>query len=260
MDAQLIQRKGILVAINVFYAPKITLISKPVFMEPEHLPVKRFGESSDGEKLVEYAGRICYLSQSNPANRTTAEYIENIKKQGHGSVTEMAHYSLLIEGISRSCSHELVRHRMFNFSQLSQRYVDESECAFVIPPALIGDKVLENQFVLLTKATRQAYKQLSDDLFDRHKHIDDKVLRRKVSREAARHLLPNSTETKIVVTGNVRAWRNFLELRCSLHAEQEIRRLAIMILGLLKKEAGSLFSDFAVNPADNTATSSYKKI
>src|SRR6201987_6507916 len=84
------------------------------------------------------------MSQNNPANRSTAEYLENIKKQGHGSVLEHAVYVLLLEGISRSCSHELVRHRAgFGYSQLSQRYVDESHAAFVVPPAVLGDAALE---------------------------------------------------------------------------------------------------------------------
>src|SRR4029078_10998681 len=90
------------------------------------------------------AGRLCYMSQKNPASRATREYLENIKKQGHGSVLEHANYSLLLEGISRSLTHELVRHRAgFAYSQLSQRYVDESEANFVMPPAIIGDDVLE---------------------------------------------------------------------------------------------------------------------
>src|SRR5213082_3428423 len=111
---------------EIFRAPRVTLIARPEFLEPEHLRVQWRGESSSGERLAEFAGRICYMSQHNPANRSTAEYLENIKKQGHGSVLEHAVYVLLIEGISRSCSHELVRHRAgFGYSQLSQRYVDE---------------------------------------------------------------------------------------------------------------------------------------
>ena len=85
------------------------------------------GESTDGERLAEFAGRLCYMSQHNPASRSTRDYLENIKKQGHGSVLEHANYSLLLEGVSRSLTHELVRHRAgFAYSQLSQRYVDES--------------------------------------------------------------------------------------------------------------------------------------
>ena len=126
------------------YAPRITVLSRPAFAEPTHLPVAWNGPASDGERLAEFAGRLCYMSQRNPAKRTTPEYLLNILKQGHGSVLEHANYSLLLEGVSRSLTHELVRHRAgFAYSQLSQRYVDESEAAFVVPPAIIGDDALE---------------------------------------------------------------------------------------------------------------------
>ena len=122
----------------MFYTePKVTLIARPQFVEPEHLPVNWIGESTHGERLAEFAGRLCYMSQRNPASRTTADYLENIKRQGHGSVLEHASYSLLLEGVSRSLTHELVRHRAGTaMSQLSQRYVDESEASFVVPPAI----------------------------------------------------------------------------------------------------------------------------
>src|SRR5919109_3482638 len=129
---------------ELFYEPRITLLARPDFCEPDHLQVRWLGESTDGEKLAEFAGRLCYMSQKNPANRATREYLENIKKQGHGSVLEHANYSLLLEGVSRSLTHELVRHRAgFAYSQLSQRYVDESDASFVVPPAIIGDEALE---------------------------------------------------------------------------------------------------------------------
>ena len=127
----------------IYRQPQITIIARPSFAEPSHLPVNWLGESSDGERLAEFAGRLCYMSQKNPANRATREYLENIKKQGHGSVLEHANYSLLLEGVSRSLTHELVRHRAgFAYSQLSQRYVDESEANFVMPPAIMGDEDL----------------------------------------------------------------------------------------------------------------------
>ena len=90
---------------QILREPKVTLIARPEFLEPAHLPVQWMGESTGGERLAEFAGRLCYMSQRNPVHRTTAEYLENIKKQGHGSVLEHAVYVLLIEGISRSCSH-----------------------------------------------------------------------------------------------------------------------------------------------------------
>ena len=128
-----------------FTEPRLTLLARPVFTEPAHLPVEWLGESTDGERLAEFAGRLCYMSQKNPAKRNTRDYLENIKKQGHGSVLEHASYSVLLEGVSRSLTHELVRHRAgFAYSQLSQRYVDESDAHFVVPPAIIGDDALED--------------------------------------------------------------------------------------------------------------------
>src|SRR5437868_3872093 len=132
------------VAPHLYFEPQVTVLSRPNFSTPDHLPVQWQGESSDGERLAEFAGRLCYMSQHNPAGRSTREYLENIKKQGHGSVLEHANYSLLLEGVSRSLTHELVRHRAgFAYSQLSQRYVDESVASFVVPPAVIGEEDLE---------------------------------------------------------------------------------------------------------------------
>src|SRR2546427_13240787 len=132
---------------EIFRAPRVPLLARPEFLEPEHLRVEWRGEASPGERLAEYAGRLCYMSQPNPAQRTTVEYLENIKKQGHGSVLEDSVYVLLIEGVSRSCSHQLVRHRAgVGYSQISQRYVDESHAAFVMPPAIVGDATLEAEW------------------------------------------------------------------------------------------------------------------
>ncbi len=157
------------------------------------------------------------MSQHNPARRSTREYLENIKKQGHGSVLEHANYSLLLEGVSRSLTHELVRHRAgFAYSQLSQRYVDESVASFVVPPAIAGDDQLENAWRAQVESAQKAYVTLVAQLMERYGWVADKVHRRKMSREAARAVLPNSTETKIVVTGNARAWRTMLELRRAL--------------------------------------------
>src|SRR5437773_7104719 len=154
--------------VEVFRAPRISLIARPQFLGPEHLAVQGRGAASDGERLAEYAGRLCYMSQHNPVNRTTAEYLENIKKQGHGSVLEHAVYVLLIEGISRSCSHELVRHRAgFGYSQLSQRYVDESHAAFVMPPAIQGDPNLEADWQQQVAEAQAAYVRAVEGLMQR---------------------------------------------------------------------------------------------
>ncbi|MDO8500981.1 MAG: FAD-dependent thymidylate synthase [Gemmatimonadaceae bacterium] len=238
----------------IFLEPRITVLSRPAFAEPSHLPVHWLGESTDGEKLAEFAGRLCYMSQKNPASRSTREYLENIKKQGHGSVLEHANYSLLLEGVSRSLTHELVRHRAgFSYSQLSQRYVDESEANFVMPPAIIGDEALEKAWRDQVEAAQRAYVTLVEQLMARYAWVGDKIHRRKMAREAARGVLPNSTETKIVVTANARAWRTMLELRSSEGAEFEIRRCALAMLRTLLGEAPAFFSDFDIYAAADRA-------
>jgi thymidylate synthase (FAD) len=237
----------------VFYTePKISILARPVFTEPSHLPVHWLGESTDGERLAEFAGRLCYMSQANPAGRATRDYIENIKRQRHGSVLEHATYSLLLEGVSRALTHELVRHRAgVAISQLSQRYVDESEANFVVPPAILGEVALESQWRAEVERAQAAYVSLVRELMERYAWVPDRVHRRKMAREAARGVLPNSTETKIVVTANARAWRTILELRAGEGADLEIRRLAVALLRILQREALSFFSDFEIYTAED---------
>jgi thymidylate synthase (FAD) len=237
---------------ELFYEPRLTLLSRPDFAEPAHLPVSWLGEGTGGERLAEFAGRLCYMSQANPAKRPTREYLDNIKKQGHGSVLEHANYSVLVEGVSRSLTHELVRHRAgFAYSQLSQRYVDESNACFVVPPAVIGDEKLERAWREQVESAQRTYVSLVEQLMERYGWVADRVHRRKMAREAGRAVLPNATETKVVVTGNVRAWRTMLELRSSEAAELEIRRFAVATLRLLQREAPGFFSDFVIYAAED---------
>ena len=247
-----------------YFEPKVTVLSRPAFTTPEHLGVNWIGDSTDGERLAEFAGRLCYMSQHNPAGRATRDYLENIKKQGHGSVLEHANYSLLLEGVSRSLTHELVRHRAgFAYSQLSQRYVDESEASFVVPPAIAGDEALEGAWRSQIESAQSTYVALVAHLMERYGWVTDRVHRRKMAREAARGVLPNSTETKIVVTGNARAWRTMLELRSSEGAELEIRRLAVAVLRVMLEEAPAFFSDFEIYQAEDrreAARISYHKV
>ena len=237
---------------HLYYEPVVTVLSRPSFSSPTHLAVNWIGDSTDGERLAEFAGRLCYMSQHNPARRETREYLDNIKKQGHGSVLEHACYSLLLEGVSRSLTHELVRHRAgFAYSQLSQRYVDESQASFVVPPAVIGETELEAAWREEIEGAQRAYVSFVERLMERYSWVADKVHRRKMAREAARAVLPNATETKIVVTGNARSWRTMLELRASEGAEMEIRRLAVAVLRVLAQEAPGFFSDFEIYTADD---------
>ena len=167
-----------------------------------------------GEKLIETAGRVCYMSFQKPRPGGNKAYIGHILEVGHGSVLEHAVFNLLFTGVSRSLTHELVRHRAgFGFSQLSQRFVDESECSFVEPEAIAADPELHRLWLEAVQASQTAYRDLADRLTETFKDIPDRTARRKKAREAARSVLPNATETKIFVTANGRALRHFIEMR-----------------------------------------------
>jgi thymidylate synthase (FAD) len=172
---------------------------------------------------------------------------------GHFSVLEHASVSFYITGISRSCTHELVRHRHFSYSQLSQRYVPEHDAEVVTPPGLEDDPELMDIFTAAADASRVAYIELLNRLEAKFADQPNAVLRRKQARQAARAVLPNATETRIVVTGNYRAWRHFIAMRASEHADVEIRRLAIACLRELVDVAPAVFADFEISTlADGT--------
>lgn len=197
-----------------------------------------------GEKLVEAAGRLCYMSYGK-GRKTSAEYIGHILSVGHGSVLEHAVWNFVITGVSRSFTHELVRHRAgFGYSQLSQRYVDESACRFIEPDCIAEDPQLHQLWLDAVSAAEAAYGKLVDGLAERFSEVEDRTLRRKMARQAARSVLPNATETKIFVTANARALRHFIELRCNEHAETEIRMVAGELLSILQAEAPGIFGDY----------------
>lgn len=229
-------------SIRIVREAGVALISKPHFCLPEAR--NPFTTTADAEQLVEHSGRICYDSYGK-GRKTNAEFIENIIASGHHSVLEHANWSVLITGVSRSLTHELVRHRHFSYSQLSQRYVDSSDVAFVPPPALQNGEVhCYNVWEHAMEQALEAYRSIESQLSlkDWGEGVS-KTQRTKLARQAARSVLPNCTETKLVVTGNARAWRHFFRLRGSEHADVEIRNLAVKILELLKPEAPEIFKD-----------------
>ncbi|KUI24443.1 FAD-dependent thymidylate synthase [Mycobacterium sp. IS-1496] len=225
---------------------RVQLIAKTEFTAPPDVPWDT--DADGGSALVEFAGRACYQSWSkpNPRTATNASYLRHIIDVGHLSVLEHASVSFYITGISRSCTHELIRHRHFSYSQLSQRYVPENDAQVVVPPGIDGDAELEEIFTAAADASRAAYTELLAKLEDRLADMPNATLRRKQARQAARAVLPNATETRIVVTGNYRAWRHFIAMRASEHADLEIRRLAIACLRELVTAAPSVFADFEI--------------
>jgi thymidylate synthase (FAD) len=205
--------------------------------------------SQAAEVLAEAAGRTCYMSFGK-GRKSNQEYIENILASKHGSVIEHAVWNLLITGVSRALTHELVRHRVgFGYSQLSQRYVDEGEARYVVPPLFQQDDALRAKWQQSVETVAQAYRDLAAAAaeFVQLQHPDMAARdRRKWARQAARSILPNACETKIFVTGNSRAWRHFLELRGSPHADTEIRLLAVEVGRVLVKESPNIFHDVEI--------------
>lgn len=193
----------------------------------------------DADYLAEFAGRLCYQSwdRPNPATATNEGYLTNIIGQQHFSVLEHASATFYVADISRACSHELVRHRHLSFSQVSQRYVDESKAVFV-PNRAVSIAAMRDGINLA---------QLATDMRDAYVLIYERLVKegatRKEARQAARWVLPNATETKLVVTGNMRAWRDVIAKRNSPHADVEIRELAYEILTRLQEIAPNTFRD-----------------
>lgn len=225
---------------------RVQLIAKTEFLAPPDVPWST--DADGGEALLEFAGRACYQSWSkpNPRTATNASYLKHIIDVGHLSVLEHASVSFYITGISRSCTHELVRHRHFSYSQLSQRYVPESEAQVVVPPGMEDDPELQKILLDAADASRAAYQELLTRLEAKFVDQPTAVLLRKQARQAARAVLPNDTETRIVVTGNFRAWRHFIAMRASENADIEIRRLAIACLRELTAVAPAVFADFEI--------------
>jgi thymidylate synthase (FAD) len=202
------------------------------------------------EALAEMAGRVCYMSYGK-GRKTNREFVGHIVEVGHGSVLEHAVWSFVITGVSRSFTHELIRHRHFSYSQLSQRYVNESDSDFVEPDVIAEDPELHQVWSEAIDATRRAYDRLVEGLQKRYGHVPEATLRRKMARQAARSVLPNATETKIFMTGNARALRHFIELRGSEHADVEIRKVAVETLKIMQAEAPNLFADYQLKTLDD---------
>jgi thymidylate synthase (FAD) len=226
---------------------------------------------TDGENgtelLSELAGRVCYMSfGKRQGRRSNAEYLANIISMEHGSVLEHAVWNFIVTGVSRSFSHELVRHRAgWAYSQLSQRYVDESEANYVEPDIIANDPDLHSVWLEAIQHAHAAYTQLSEGLAARiqNDHPDWKTRdKRKKAREAARSVLPNATETKVFVSANARALRHFIEYRGAPDAEPEIRKVALAILEIMREQAPALFGDYRLEQLNGlpAAITEHKKV
>lgn len=234
---------------------KLTVIASTYFEElPDSVTNTEFGSSVHGgkpfqsaDRLAHFAGRSCYQSWHvpNPATSTDEGYLANIIKQQHFSVLEHASVTFYVEGVSRNLTHELIRHRHLSYSELSQRYINMEDARIMIPPAI--DELEEYWLEAASKLGRTMSDAVTrySDVVD---ILEDAGIKGKKAREAARALLPGGTETKIVVTGNHRAWRDMLHKRYSMHADAEIRQFATLVLAELREIAPATYQDFPDAP------------
>lgn len=199
-------------------------------------------EWPDATHVIEFAGRLCYESwdMPNPNTATNDGYVANLINQGHESVLEHASVTFYVEGVSRNLSHELIRHRHLSFSELSQRFVNMEEANAIIPPGARDENGKEMESIGDTEH--------SEDYRTRVHFLMSEGKTRKQAREAARYYLPAGMETKFVVTGNLRAWRDVLKKRDSEFADAEMQIFAKEVKRLLFGAFPAVFADIAGEP------------
>lgn len=198
------------------------------------MKVKLLSYTKDPEQIIAVAIRQCYAAVGSSElkkkidKETRERMIKQVMGSGHTSTLEHASFTFGIEGISRACSHQLVRHRIASFSQQSQRYVNETKnnFEFVVPPKIKAIKKANVEFLKTMKNLRMVYEDL---------------IGVGVAPEDARFVLPNAASTKIVVTMNARALLHFFELRCCRRAQWEIQELANLMLAQVRKVAPIIF-------------------
>lgn len=197
------------------------------------MKVTLLAHTPEPEKIIAVAAKMCYSASSfaELANGLTddkvKEFIDMLMGLGHESPIEHVSFTFAIEGISRACSLQLVRHRIASYSQKSQRYVNEAQFEYVTPPVIKEDESLTNQFDGAMKTIQATYNELRDALIEKYKSegMDEKDARKKAN-EDARFVLPNACTTSIIVTMNIRSLFNFFKRRCCNRAQWEIRAVA----------------------------------
>lgn len=238
---------------------KVTLISRTEWLgTPEELDGTEFYnwdmqtfEKSPAERLIHFAGRGCYESwkMPNPGTATDEGYVSNIIDQGHESVLEHASFGFYVTGVSRNLTHELIRHRHLSYSEKSQRFVNMEDAKFVVPPA-VRSHYDENDPNFPVNGMQPLEVDSIEQVVYRTvvQQLEAAGATRKQAREAARYYLPSGMETRIVVTGNIRAWRDMLKKRWSVHADAEIREFAGKVLEQLRLYAPTTVKDIPNEP------------
>lgn len=193
---------------------------------------------NDAANLAEFAGRACYQSwhRPNPATARVRDYIRNILGKKHFSVLEHGSVTFYFTGISRNCGYEMLRHRHFSRSELSQRYVDVNDADIIYPPDTADDESIRDIYNTAMPPLRRAYYEITDAL-------TLQGFSRKRVRQSARAVMPGALETRIVMTGNHRAWRGMIEQRATEGADEETRMLAVELAWQLKTRYPEIYQD-----------------
>lgn len=192
------------------------------------------------EKLIEEAGRTCYLSLDRMTDESEKNFIRGCIRRGHHSILEHASASFRILGVSRAFTHQLVRHRLASFSQQSQRYVDEKSFNYIIPGEIAGNPEAAAIYREFIDRTRESYARLRE---------------LGIKKEDARFILPNAAESQIVFSANFRELRSIFALRLERSAQWEFRKVCMQMLKILQREAPSVFGDFIIDEETITAKS-----
>ncbi len=211
------------------------------------------------EKYIAAAAKLCYSSSdiegllSHLTKESIDSFVEMLGSVGHESPFEHVSFTFGVEGVSRTLTHQLVRHRIgASYSQKSQRYVTEGQFEYVMPPSIQGNPQAKEIFVQAMEEDQKRYDDIVAILVKQHIETlveegqDEKSAKRNATKKAiedARFVLPNACESKIVVTMNARALFNFFSLRCCTRAQWEIRELADQMLERVKKVAPTVFKN-----------------
>lgn len=195
----------------------------------KQLEIELIAITPDAEKVIEQAGRTCYLSFDKIGADSQKDFIKQLIKMGHESTLEHAYATFRIKNCSRAMTHQLVRHRLMAVSQQSQRYVDEEQFDYVVPKSISAEFVKDYHNDM--RIIQQMY---------------HKWRQRGLKKEDARFVLPNACTSEIVVSANFREWRHIFKLRTSPKAQWEIRKACCIMLNILKQYASTCFDDIEV--------------
>ena len=224
--------------------------------------IKLISYTPNADQTIASAGKLCYSPvgvsdiEENLSKESCDRYINMLSDLGHESPLEHASFTFAVEGVSRTLTHQLVRHRLASYSQQSQRYVRIDNFEYIIPPSIKSDKKASEIFIKTMQDDQKSYTELTDLLYERHYNdfinhgVDEREAKRKVEKlaiEDARYVFPNACETKIVFTMNTRSLLHFFSLRCCNRAQWEIRNMTLEMVKICKDIYPSIFKNAGPN-------------